>query len=179
MCVKNDTIIYVARASNSKRDCNAWSLLLLAATVQSFAHMLLGISNRNNVTHKKPEIQTLQFSKIPKSKTPRIFWGLEQLSSLASYGVSKWCKMLAQAWFWSRSILYTGSQRAKNCNFRWSVQAVIFPHTWLVFIMVASHSWQYFALVDIIMLLCLLVNVKKVLKFVCFLYVAGEISLIG
>ena len=39
MCVKNNTIICVARASNSKRDCNAWSLLLLAARMWSFAHM--------------------------------------------------------------------------------------------------------------------------------------------
>jgi len=45
--MKNNTIIYVARASNSKRDCNVWSLLLLAAAVRSFAHMLLGISDRN------------------------------------------------------------------------------------------------------------------------------------
>jgi len=41
--------IYVAQASNNKRDCDAWSLLLLAATVQSFAHMLLGISDRNTI----------------------------------------------------------------------------------------------------------------------------------
>jgi len=71
MCVKNNTIIYVDRASNSKRDCHlvalpmltcerlnvmtsvreeilrAWSLLLLATTVRSFAHMPLGISDRN------------------------------------------------------------------------------------------------------------------------------------
>ena len=72
MCVKNDTIIYVARASNSKRDCDVEalpivtcerlnmmtsvreerlraSLLLLAATVRSFAHMLFGISDRNKM----------------------------------------------------------------------------------------------------------------------------------
>jgi len=73
MCVKNSTIIYVARASNSKRDCDvealpiltcerlnvttsvreeklrAWCLLLLAATVRSFAHMPLAISDRNTV----------------------------------------------------------------------------------------------------------------------------------
>ena len=42
ICVKNNTIIYVARASNSKRDCGAWSRLLLATTVRSFAHMPLG-----------------------------------------------------------------------------------------------------------------------------------------
>ena len=46
MRVKNNTIIYVARASNSKRHCGAWSLLLLAATLRSFAHMPLGISDR-------------------------------------------------------------------------------------------------------------------------------------
>jgi len=46
MCVKNKTIIYVVRASNSKRDCDACSLLLLAAIVRSFAHMPLGISGR-------------------------------------------------------------------------------------------------------------------------------------
>ena len=73
MCVKNKTIIYVARASNSKRDCDvvalpiltcerlnmmtsvrderlrAWSPLLLAATVRSFVHMPLGISDRNSL----------------------------------------------------------------------------------------------------------------------------------
>jgi len=71
MCVKNNTIIHVGRASNSKRDCDvvalpiltrerlkvttsvrkerlrSWSLLLLAATVRSFAHIPLGISERN------------------------------------------------------------------------------------------------------------------------------------
>ena len=74
MCVKNNTTTYVARASNSKRDCyvvalpiltcerlnvttsvrkerlRAWSLLLLAATVRSFAHMPLGISDRDSLT---------------------------------------------------------------------------------------------------------------------------------
>jgi len=49
MCVKNNIIIYVARASNSKRDCGAWSLLLLAATVRNFARMPLGISDRNQM----------------------------------------------------------------------------------------------------------------------------------
>jgi len=47
MCMKNNTIIYVARASNSKRDCDAWSLLLLAVTVWNFAHIPLGISDRS------------------------------------------------------------------------------------------------------------------------------------
>ena len=74
MCGKNNTIICVARASNCKRDCDvvalpiltcerlnmrtsvgekrlrAWSLLLLAATVASFAHMPLGISDRNTTS---------------------------------------------------------------------------------------------------------------------------------
>jgi len=45
MCVKNNTITYVVRASNKKRDCDAWSLLLLTATVRSFAHMPLRISD--------------------------------------------------------------------------------------------------------------------------------------
>ena len=49
MCVKNNTIIYVAGASNNKRDCNAGSLLLLAAVLRSFAHMLLRISDRNKM----------------------------------------------------------------------------------------------------------------------------------
>ena len=72
MCVKDNTIIYVERASNSKRDCvvvalpiltrvrlnimtsvrdeklRTWSILLLAATVRSLAHMPLGISDRIN-----------------------------------------------------------------------------------------------------------------------------------
>jgi len=41
--------IYVAWTSNNKRDCGSWSLLLLAATVRSFAHMLLGLSDRNSI----------------------------------------------------------------------------------------------------------------------------------
>ena len=41
--------ICVVHASNNKRDCDAWSLLLLAATVRSFAHMPLRISDRNKV----------------------------------------------------------------------------------------------------------------------------------
>ena len=49
MRVNNNTIIYGRQASNSKRDCDTWSLLLLAATVRSFAHMLLGISDRNKM----------------------------------------------------------------------------------------------------------------------------------
>ena len=36
--------ISVARESNNKRDCDAWSLLSLAAAMRSFAHMPLGIS---------------------------------------------------------------------------------------------------------------------------------------
>jgi len=81
MCVKNNTIMYVARTSNNRvipmewswwvtsdnaltntpgeqlivlvngdgeSDLVGWSLLLLAATVRSSAHMLLGISNRNS-----------------------------------------------------------------------------------------------------------------------------------
>jgi len=43
--------ICVAWASNNKRDCDAWSLLLLAAAVRSFAHMPLGISDRNNIQY--------------------------------------------------------------------------------------------------------------------------------
>jgi len=66
MCVKKKTIVYEARASNSKRECEvvalpistcerlnmmtsvheerlrAWSLLLLAATVRSFAYKRSG-----------------------------------------------------------------------------------------------------------------------------------------
>jgi len=73
MCLKNNTIIYVPGASNNKRDCDvvalliltcerlnvttsvrkerlrAWSLLLRAATVRSFAHIPLGISDRNKM----------------------------------------------------------------------------------------------------------------------------------
>ena len=47
MCVKNNTIIYVARASNSKR-LWAWSLLLLAATVRSFAHAARNFRSQQN-----------------------------------------------------------------------------------------------------------------------------------
>ena len=70
--MKKKTIVYEARASNSKRECEvvalpistcarlnmmtsvheerlrAWSLLLLAATVRSFAHIPLGISDRSS-----------------------------------------------------------------------------------------------------------------------------------
>ena len=35
--------ICVARTSSKKRDCDTWSLLLLAVTVWSFAHMPLGL----------------------------------------------------------------------------------------------------------------------------------------
>jgi len=63
MCVKNNTNIYVARASNSKRDCDAWSLLLLAATVQSFAHMPLRISVRNIIINNScPYVARKSFS---------------------------------------------------------------------------------------------------------------------
>jgi len=86
MCVKNNTIIYVARASNRKRDCDvvalpiltcerlnlltsvreerlrAWSLLLLAATVRSFAHVPLGISDRNTTA---PLLYFLSFTTVP------------------------------------------------------------------------------------------------------------------
>ena len=79
-----NTIICVARESNSKRDCDvealpiltcerlnvttsvrkerlrAWSLLLLAATVRSFAHMPLGISDRNN---SKPRLIRIRFDR--------------------------------------------------------------------------------------------------------------------
>jgi len=43
---KEQKYVCVKRASNSKRDCNTWSLLWLAAMVRSFAHMPLGISDR-------------------------------------------------------------------------------------------------------------------------------------
>jgi len=46
MCMKNNTITYVARASNSKRDCDTWSLLLLAATVRSYAHSTTSVPTR-------------------------------------------------------------------------------------------------------------------------------------
>ena len=45
---KEQKYVCVERASNNKRDCDAWSLLLLAATVWSFAHMPLGIFDRIN-----------------------------------------------------------------------------------------------------------------------------------
>jgi len=48
MCEEQKYICLV-RASNNKKDCDAWSLLLLAAAVRSFAHMPLGISDRNKM----------------------------------------------------------------------------------------------------------------------------------
>ena len=80
MCVKNNTIICVTRASNSKKDCDvkalprlacerlnvmtsvrkkrlrAWSLLLLAATERSFAHLPLGISDRSTTNDQVKNI---------------------------------------------------------------------------------------------------------------------------
>ena len=47
MCLKNNTIIYVPGASNNKRDCDPWSLLLLAAAVWSFTHLPLKLSDCN------------------------------------------------------------------------------------------------------------------------------------
>ena len=49
MCAKNKNIDAWREEAFNKRDCNAWSLLLLAATVRSFAHMSLGISHRNKM----------------------------------------------------------------------------------------------------------------------------------
>ena len=43
MCVKNNTIIYVARASNSKRDCEH----------DLYCCLLLGISDRNSTRSQK------------------------------------------------------------------------------------------------------------------------------
>jgi len=42
-CVQRTTYIYVARTSNNKKDCDAWSLLLLGATVWSLTHSLPGL----------------------------------------------------------------------------------------------------------------------------------------
>jgi len=55
MCAKNNTYIDVAWTSNKYSDCGVWSLLLLAATVWSFAHMPLELSDRNN---SNPDAQT-------------------------------------------------------------------------------------------------------------------------
>jgi len=44
---EGEKYICVVRASNSKRDYDAWCLLLLAATVRSFPHMPLKISDHN------------------------------------------------------------------------------------------------------------------------------------
>ena len=49
ICLFEQKYVCMARASTNKRDCDAWSLLLLAAAVLSFAHMPLGISDRNNI----------------------------------------------------------------------------------------------------------------------------------
>ena len=48
MCVKKKHHMYVAQTSNN-RVISSGDLLLLAATVRSFAHMLLWISDRNNI----------------------------------------------------------------------------------------------------------------------------------
>ena len=49
MCAKNKNIYAWCQQAFNKRDCDAWSLLLLAATVRSFAHISLGISDRNKM----------------------------------------------------------------------------------------------------------------------------------
>ena len=49
ICLFEQKYVCMAWASTNKRDCDAWSLLLLAAAVRSFAHMPLGISDRNNI----------------------------------------------------------------------------------------------------------------------------------
>jgi len=88
MCVKNNIIIYVARASNSKKDCDvkalpiltcerlnvtrsvrkerlrAWSLLLLAATVRSFAHIPIGISDRIIVNDDTAVVRIKRFAPL-------------------------------------------------------------------------------------------------------------------
>ena len=48
-CAWRTKICMVEQASNNKRDCYAWSLLLLVATMRSFAHMPLEISDRNKM----------------------------------------------------------------------------------------------------------------------------------
>jgi len=47
MCAKNNCI-YPWREQAIVRDCDVCSLVLLAATVPTFAHMPLGIFDRNN-----------------------------------------------------------------------------------------------------------------------------------
>ena len=42
-----DEQLIVLPNSDNKSDLNRWSLLLLAVTVLSFAHLPLGLSNRN------------------------------------------------------------------------------------------------------------------------------------
>jgi len=76
MCAKNKNI-YAWREQAIIRDCDAWSLLLLAVTVRSFAHMPLGISDRNS-THLPTYCQELslmckyhKITKIAKTRTLR------------------------------------------------------------------------------------------------------------
>jgi len=47
-CEPGDQLIVLANGDD-KSDLVGWSLLLLAATVLSFAHMPLGISDRNSI----------------------------------------------------------------------------------------------------------------------------------
>ena len=48
VCEPGEQLIVLANG-NGESDLVGWSLLLLAATVRSFAHMPLGISDRNSV----------------------------------------------------------------------------------------------------------------------------------
>jgi len=50
----------VARTSNNS-DHGMWTLLLLAATVRSFAHMPLGISDRNRIISTRKIYQSMEF----------------------------------------------------------------------------------------------------------------------
>jgi len=47
MCVMNNTHILCGVSKQKDNEHGVWSLLLLAATVWSFAHLLLGLSSRN------------------------------------------------------------------------------------------------------------------------------------
>jgi len=60
--------IRVARASNNKRDYDAWSLLLLAAAVRSFAHMPLGISDCSNNGKQKYKVNVNHVISKPNTK---------------------------------------------------------------------------------------------------------------
>jgi len=68
VCMKNNTHVCGMKKQYFS-DCGMWSLLLLATIVWSFAHMLLGLSNRKN-----PNLNSWSLESFEKSKEKVVPW---------------------------------------------------------------------------------------------------------